>query len=196
MWIAALARDDKEVAATVGDDFVISRTRGGVPMPGNKTKSSPRGAQGDIGAASDPFDPLAVANRLRPVLLRIHRYLRGEAHELGVTSTQASLLGAISRAPGVGLGELADQEHMSAPTLVGHVDKLEAAGFVARERSNPSDRRRVGLTITPAGQLALNTLRERRTNWLAARLGTLTPEELSIVEAAIEPLGRLVRRDI
>ena len=165
-------------------------------MSGRKADPSRHAAPAGTGDAPDALDPLAVANRLRPVLLRIHRYLRGEAHELGVTSTQASLLGAISRAPGVGLGELADQEHMSAPTLVGHVDKLEAAGFVARERSNPTDRRRVGLTITPAGQYALNTLRERRTNWLAARLETLTPNELAIVEAAIEPLGRLVRRDV
>ena len=145
--------------------------------------------------AVDALDPLAVANRLRPVLLRIHRYLRGEAHELGVTSTQATLLGAITRTPGIGLGELAVQEHMSAPTLVGHVDKLEAAGFVARERSNPADRRRVGLTITAAGQHAFTTLRERRTNWLAAHLETLTPDELAAIEDAIEPLGRLVRRD-
>ena len=157
-------------------------------MPGKKARAAASDGQ-------EALDPLAVANRLRPVLLRIHRYLRSEAHELGVTSTQATLLGAISRAPGIGLGELAVQEHMSAPTLVGHVDKLEAAGFVARERSNPADRRRVGLTITPAGLHALTTLRERRTNWLAARLETLTPEELAIVDAAIEPLGRLVRRE-
>lgn len=145
--------------------------------------------------ALDDMDALTVANRLRPVLLRLHRYLRSEAHELGVTSTQASLLGAISRAPGIGLGELALQEHITAPTLVGHIDRMEAAGLVERTRGNPSDRRRVGLTVTPAGRDALDTLRARRTAWLAARLETLTTEDLAAVEAAIEPLNRLVRRE-
>ena len=144
---------------------------------------------------ADELDALAVANRLRPALLRIHRYLREEAHDLGVTSTQASLLGAIHRADGVGLGELAFQEHMSAPTLVGHVDKLQALGLLERQRSDPNDRRRVTLHLTADGEGVLKTLRERRTAWLAARLETLAPDELVAVEAAIEPLLQLVRRD-
>jgi DNA-binding MarR family transcriptional regulator len=145
------------------------------------------------GGASGSADALAIANRLRPVLLHLHRALRGEAHDLGVTSTQASLLAAINRLPGVGLSELAGREHISAPTLVSHIDKLEAAGLVDRTRDNPSDRRRVGLTLTPAGSHMLQTLRERRTAWLAARLETLSPDALAAVEAAIEPLDRLTR---
>ena len=145
--------------------------------------------------AADEADALAVANRLRPALLRIHRYLREEAHDLGVTSTQASLLGAIQRAGGIGLGELAFQEHMSAPTLVGHVDKLQALGLLERSRSDPNDRRRVALNLTPTGEGVLKTLRERRTAWLAARLETLSPDALAVVAAAIEPLSQLVRRN-
>jgi DNA-binding MarR family transcriptional regulator len=144
---------------------------------------------------SEAVDPLVVANQLRPVLLRLHRYLRGEAHELGVTSTQASLLGAIYRSPAIGLGELAAQEHMSAPTLVSHIDKLETAGFVERTRDNSNDRRRVGLSLTPTGGQVLDTLRERRTAWLATRLETLSPQALAAVAAAIEPLQQLVRHD-
>ena len=146
-------------------------------------------------AAEDELDALAVANRLRPALLRIHRYLREEAHDLGVTSTQASLLGAIQRAGNIGLGELASQEHMSAPTLVAHVDKLQALGLLERLRSDPNDRRRVTLHLTATGEHVLKTLRERRTAWLAARLEALSAEELAAVEAAIEPLSQLVRRN-
>jgi DNA-binding MarR family transcriptional regulator len=143
---------------------------------------------------SATVDALAVANRLRPALLRIHRYLREEAHDLGVTSTQATILGAIQRAGSIGLGELAAQEHMSAPTLVGHIDKLQALGLLERARSDPNDRRRVALHLTPTGESVLKTLRKRRTAWLAARLETLTPDALAAVEAAIEPLSQLVRR--
>lgn len=138
-------------------------------------------------------DALTVADQLRPVLMRLHRYLRGEAHELGVTSTQASLLGAIRRSPGIGMSELAAQEHISAPTLVCHIDKLETAGLVERTHNNPTDRRRISLDITEAGSQVLQTLREHRTAWLAARLETLPPEDLAAIAAAIEPLQQLVR---
>jgi DNA-binding MarR family transcriptional regulator len=144
---------------------------------------------------TEAADALTVANQLRPVLLRLHRFLRNEAHELGVTSTQASLVAAIQRSPGVGLGELAAQEHMSAPTLVCHIDKLEAAGLVERTRSNPQDRRRVGLNVTADGSQVLQTLRERRTAWLATRLSTLAPDALAAVAAAIEPLQQLAKRE-
>jgi hypothetical protein len=38
-------------------------------------------------------------------------------------------------------------------------------------------------------------VRSRRTAWLALRLRSLTPAELDAVEAAIEPLSRLLRED-
>ncbi|MGH2494159.1 MAG: MarR family winged helix-turn-helix transcriptional regulator [Ktedonobacteraceae bacterium] len=147
-------------------------------------------------AAPETIDALAVANRLRPVLLRLHRYLRSEAHELGITSTQASLLAVMQHSPGIGLGELAAQEHISASTLVCHIDNLEAAGFVERTRSNPQDRRRVGLNVTTPGSQVLQTLRERRTAWLATRLETLAPDALAAVAVAIEPLQQLAKRDV
>src|SRR5690349_6573010 len=111
----------------------------------------------------EPPDVLAVANRLRPVLLRLNRSLRGEAQDMGVTSTQSSLLASITRAPGIGLSELAAQEQMVPPTLVSHIDKLERAGLVERERSDPNDKRRVGLRLTAEGVRVWEKLKERRT---------------------------------
>jgi DNA-binding MarR family transcriptional regulator len=139
------------------------------------------------------IDVLAIANQLRPVLLRLHRYLRNEAHEVGITTIQASLLTAMQRLPGIGLGELAAREHISAPTLVSHIDKMEAAGFVERLRSNPQDRRRVELHVTEEGRRVIQMLRERRTAWLATHLERLAPEELAAIAAAIEPLQQLTR---
>ncbi len=144
---------------------------------------------------SDAIDTFALADQLRPVFLRLHRSLRVEEQLPGLSSTQTILLLAIRRAPGIGLGELAAQEHLSSPTLVAHIDKLEAAGYVERMRSDPNDRRRVDLRLTDAGAAALQTLRERRTNWLAARLETLTPAERAALAAAVEPLQRLAKKE-
>jgi DNA-binding MarR family transcriptional regulator len=161
-----------------------------------RENQQPAGDQyGQRPAAPEIIDALALAARLRPVLLRIHRYLRSEAHELGITSTQASLLSVLGCAPGISLGDLAAQEHMSAPTLVAHMDKLERAGLVERARDDPRDRRRVSLKLTPSGTEVVQVVRQRRTSWLASRLETLSTTDREAISAAIEPLEHLVRRE-
>ncbi|MEJ7568165.1 MAG: MarR family transcriptional regulator [Gaiellaceae bacterium] len=136
-------------------------------------------------------DPLAVANELRPVLLRLGRELRKETEGLGVTSRQVTLLWLIRNHPGLSLRELAAEERISAPALSGHVDRLEKAGLIERTRDD-TDRRRVGLTLTEEGARLLKRVRARRTSWLANRLKSLEPAELEAIEAALEPLGRLL----
>jgi DNA-binding MarR family transcriptional regulator len=136
-------------------------------------------------------DPAAVANGLRPVLLRLGRELRRESEALGVTSRQITLMWLIRERPGLSLRELAAEERISAPALSGHVDRLERAGLIERVRS-ADDRRRVGLTITADGARLLRRVRAQRTTWLAERLQGLAPEELAAVEAALEPLRRLL----
>jgi len=136
-------------------------------------------------------DPATLADGLRPVLLRLSRELRQETESLGVTSRQVTLLWLIRRNPGLSLRELAAEERISAPALSGHVDRLERAGLLERVRS-ADDRRRVGLTLTPEGAKLLKRVRARRTTWLAKRLQSLEPDELAAVEAALEPLRKLL----
>ena len=136
-------------------------------------------------------DPRTVANQLRPVLLRLTRQLRKETESLGVTSRQVPLLWLIHQNPGLSLRELAESEQISAPALSGHVDRLEKAGLIERVRSD-TDRRRVGLALTCEGEKLVRSVRARRTSWLAERLDGLDPDELEAVEAAIEPLERLL----
>ena len=137
------------------------------------------------------IDTVAIADKLRPALLRVGRELRREAREVGVSPEQVSLLVTVKYAPGIGVGELATRERVSAPAMSNHVDRLERDGLVERTPS-ADDRRRVGLTLTDEGQRVLRRVRSRRTAWLASRLGGLTPDELAAVEAAVEPLSRLV----
>ncbi len=137
---------------------------------------------------------LDVANRLRPVLLRLGRALRKEAHELGITGGQAALLGAIKAYPELGIRELAAREGISAPAMSRYIDRLEAAGYLNRRR-DAVDGRRVRLALTPKGVTITRSLRLRRTAWLAARVNSLSPEELAAIDAAIEPLLRLVGED-
>jgi DNA-binding MarR family transcriptional regulator len=136
-------------------------------------------------------DPVALANELRPILLRLGRELRKETGQFGVTGGQAALLWLIRRNPGLSLRDLAAMEGISPPALSGHVDRLERLGLLERARAE-EDRRRVGLVLTPAGTRLLRRVRERRTASLARRLNELEPAERERIEAALEPLRRLL----
>src|SRR5438067_8732724 len=136
------------------------------------------------------LDVMAVADRLRPTLLQLARELRREKIA-GVSPHQVGLLVAIKYAPRVTVGELAADERVSTAAMSKRVSRLERDGLVTRTQSD-TDRRCVGLTLTDEGQRTLRRVRSRRTAWLASRLGTLTPDELAAVEAAVEPLSRLL----
>src|SRR5439155_26237008 len=98
-------------------------------------------------AALAALDTTAVANRLRPVLLKLNRELRREIHSLGVTGGQVSLLVQIKLQPGIGMRELAALERMSVPGMSKFISRLEEAGLVQRA-SVAGDQRRVGLSLT------------------------------------------------
>jgi DNA-binding MarR family transcriptional regulator len=143
---------------------------------------------------SAAIDVTETANRLRPVLIRLSRELRRETDALGITSPQATLLWLIREHPGLSLRELAALERISAPSLSGHVDRLERLGLIDRVRSE-GDRRRVGLELTEQGMRLLRRVRARRTSWLTERLKTLEPDEVDAIEQAIGPLHRLLVED-
>jgi DNA-binding MarR family transcriptional regulator len=140
------------------------------------------------------IDTVEVAEGLRPVLLRVGRELRREARAEGISPEQVSLLVAVKYAPGIGIRDLAAHERISAPALTKHADRLERDGLIART-PNPDDGRRIGLTLTDEGHRVLRRVRSRRTAWLATRLRALDATELAAVEAAIEPLSRLLKED-
>jgi DNA-binding MarR family transcriptional regulator len=139
-------------------------------------------------------DPIVLANRLRPVLLQLNRQLRREIHSLGVTGGQVSLLVQIKYHPGIGIRELAALERISVPGMSKFISRLEAAGLVQRAPV-AGDQRRVGLTLTAAGQKVLRSVKSKRTAWLSARLRELDPAELDAIDAAIEPLAHLLGED-
>lgn len=136
-------------------------------------------------------DVRALAEALRPALLRVSRHLRREAQKAGVSALDAQLLGVIKKTPGIGGGELADLEQMTRPSMSGHLKRLQAAGWITRDPACAEDRRRVGLRLTASGEAALAAIRRRRNDWLAARLAGLTPKGRAALAAAAGPLEQL-----
>ena len=136
-------------------------------------------------------EPVAVANRLRPALLKLARELRRESHALGVTGGQVTLLFQIQQNRGIGVRDLAALERVSPASMSSHVERLERAGLIQRT-PDPTDRRRQGLSLSAEGERVLRSVKSRRTAWLAARLQQLSPEEVAALDAAVEPMLALI----
>jgi len=140
---------------------------------------------------TNPADIVALADALRPAILRVSRRLRQEAQKAGLSAQDALLLGHIRKNPGVGVSALAELERTSKPTMSAHIKRLEAEGLVVRS-GHAEDGRRSGLAVTAAGGRKLELIRRQRNDWLAARLARLTAAERDLLEAAAAPLLRLI----
>jgi DNA-binding MarR family transcriptional regulator len=136
-------------------------------------------------------DVSALADALRPALLRISRQLRREAQPLGLSPLDATLLTAVSKREGVGVSELAELEQTSRPTMSAHVKRLEAAGWLKRLPPPSDDKRRFGLVISATGRKALDAVRRRRNDWLEARLAALEPDARDALRQALGPLAQI-----
>jgi DNA-binding MarR family transcriptional regulator len=136
-------------------------------------------------------EAIALAEELRPALLRVYRQLRRESEAHGLSLLQSMLLVTIQHKPGITIGELAELERLRGPTMSGHVKQLEAGGLVLRTSPDPEDRRRVGLVVTEQGAALLEAVRRQRTDWLAQQLGRLSEAGRRALGAAIAPLREL-----
>jgi DNA-binding MarR family transcriptional regulator len=138
---------------------------------------------------------VALADALRPALLRLSRRLRTEALKAGLSAQDAVLLGLVKTRPGIGVSGLADLEQASRPTMSGHVKRLEAEGLLQRT-DDAEDGRRCGFTLTPAGARKLEQIRAQRNDWLARRLAKLEPAERELLSAAAAALLKLSSVDL
>ena len=88
------------------------------------------------------------------------------------------------------IGDLAEHEHVSAPTATRLVASLEAEGLLRREVDD-EDRRAAVVSLAEPGRQALAELRRRRTEALAARLAALSPADLDRLMDALPVLDSL-----
>ena len=112
---------------------------------------------------------------------------------LGLTYPQYLVLHALWEADGRTIGAIADRLALESSTITPLVKRLEAAGFVVRERS-AADERRVLVRLTPKGRdmrEACGCLGEA----LVARAG-MTPDRLAALNRDVQRLrDALATRD-
>ena len=132
-----------------------------------------------------------TAAKLRTAIARLNRRLRQET--VGeLTLSQWSALVAVETSGRMRIGDLAEHEHVSAPTATRLVASLEAEGMLQREVDD-GDRRATVVSLAEAGRQALAELRRKRTEALAARLAALTSDDLDRLVDALPLLEELSR---
>lgn len=139
---------------------------------------------------NDPGSPDAqLATRLRLAVGRLHRRIRLATND--IPPLQLSSLVSIEMHGPLRLGELAQREAVTAPTMTRVLAALDERGFIVRT-PDPDDARSTRVSMSPAGSAALASVRNQRTALLDARLARLSEADRAALAAALPALEALI----
>jgi DNA-binding MarR family transcriptional regulator len=152
-----------------------------------------RPARGHPDATADVTADAEVASRLRLAVGRLARRLRLEG-DGGLPPLQLSTLATIEAHGPLRLGELAQREAVTAPTMSRVLAALDQRGAIERS-PDPADARSTLVSVSPSGYELIATVRSERTATLARRLVRLDAEQAAALVAALPALEALVADD-
>jgi DNA-binding MarR family transcriptional regulator len=136
-----------------------------------------------LNEATDAITSDTLAIELRTAVMRTSRRLRVEATGDVITPGQYTVLAQLNGNGPTTLRELAEREHVQAPSMTRIVNALADQGFVSRA-ANPDDGRQVRVDVTDAGRDVLAEARNQRTAWLARRVAGLNEDDRLILSRA------------
>lgn len=150
-------------------------------------------------AASSPATPLSptddarAAADLRMATFRLARRLRSQRAVDTMSDGQFAVLAALKIHGPHTLGELADRERVSAPSMNRTVNCLEESGYLSRT-PDEDDRRKVNIDLTDAGRDVVEETVRRRDSWLEHALAELTDKQRATLAAAAEIMTGVAAR--
>jgi DNA-binding MarR family transcriptional regulator len=134
----------------------------------------------------------AMAAELRPLIGRLSRRLREEAHPGDFTPSQVAVLARLGREGSTTLTALARSEGMRPQSMGTIISALEAAGLVSGA-PDPADGRRTILSVTVAAREAFAVSRVSKEDWLFRAIqAKLAPNEYEDLATGITLLKRLL----
>ena len=101
-------------------------------------------------ASAQPTLHRDVLVALRRIIRAIDLHSRALAQRFGLTGPQLVILEELARRGATPIGAVADAISLSVATVTGILSRLEARGLVERRRDD-QDRRKVFVSVTPAG---------------------------------------------
>ncbi|KJL39316.1 MarR family transcriptional regulator [Microbacterium sp. Leaf347] len=135
----------------------------------------------------------AAASDLRMATFRLARRLRAQRAVDTMSDGQFAVLAALKMHGLHTLGELADRERVTAPSMNRTVNGLEEAGYLTRT-TDDDDRRKVNIELTPAGREVVEETVRRRDAWLESVLADLDEDEREVLARAAALMRRVAER--
>ncbi len=127
------------------------------------TSALPPETSGDLAREAADF---------RMATFRLARRLRAHRAVDSMSDGQFAVLAALSVHGAHTLGDLADRERVSSPSMNRTVNCLEESGYITRTPDD-SDRRKVNIDLTGSGRSVVEETVRRRDLWLESALSTL-----------------------
>ena len=142
------------------------------------------GAQPDLSPA---------ASRLRIATFRLARRMRTQRAVDSMSDGQFGVLAALKIHGPHTLGDLAERERVSAPSMNRTVNCLQDSGYIVRG-ADENDGRKVVISLTAEGLAVVEETARRRDAWVEASLAELTPAERATLDAAAQIMERMAAR--
>jgi DNA-binding MarR family transcriptional regulator len=133
------------------------------------------------------------ASDLRMATFRLARRLRAERAIDSMSDGQFAVLAVLKMFGSHTLGELAERERVTAPSMNRTVNCLEEAGYVTRA-TDDADRRKVNITLTPAGLEVVEETVRRRDAWLESVLADLPLKDRALLAEAAGLMRKVAER--
>jgi DNA-binding MarR family transcriptional regulator len=140
-----------------------------------------------------PAEDAAAARDLRMATFRLSRRLRSERGLDTMSDAQFAVLATLSHHGPHTLGELAERERVTAPSMNRTVNCLEEGGWLTRT-PDEDDRRKVNIQITDTGRDLVSETVRRRDRWLATVVAGLTPAQRRTLTKAAEIMHEVAAR--
>lgn len=125
--------------------------------------------------------------------MRFSRRIRAERAVDTMSDGQIAVLGWLRLKGPHTLGELAERERVSAPSMNRTVNCLEEWGYVTRT-PDEADRRKVNIALSDAGREVVAETARLRDAWLEEALSDFTLAERVTLSQAAALLARIAER--
>lgn len=136
---------------------------------------------------------IEIAARLRTVIHRLVKLLRRDTHGEGQLSlTERSVMGSLYQQGDLLPSELAQLEKVTTQSMSQIINNLYELQLIAKTPS-AEDKRKVWLSLTPAGRAYVEDSRLRKQEWLALALHEkVSPAEKELLMAALDVLTKII----
>lgn len=140
--------------------------------------------------------PLKLSSTLRMAVGSLHKVLRRQTSLISSYSmTEMETISLIARNDAILASELAVRTRITTQSMSQILKKFEQQGHITRTGS-PDDKRKVHISLTPAGEKLVKQNRYERDAFLNKRIESLlTDKEVALLEKVVPILEKLAAVD-